>query len=136
MLIIYNSSCFQVATFLVYLSQMLRKEEKLYFLMRQWVSTTVEQSFLQLIIWYWYLGSSIGFQNDSNMDFGYDYRKCIGLKVKPRQGDAFLFYWLFTSGSIDLVCISLNILPELLHGVDILLLVGIHKMILSQLCNQ
>ena len=70
------------------------------------------------------------------MHIGYDYRKCVGLKVKPRQGDAVLFYSLFTNGTVDLVCIYLNIIPELLHGGDILLLVGIHKMILSQLCNQ
>lgn len=37
------------------------------------------------------------------MNIGYDYEKCIGLKVKPRQGDGLLFYSLFVNGTIDLV---------------------------------
>ncbi|ONK59977.1 uncharacterized protein A4U43_C08F12890 [Asparagus officinalis] len=41
------------------------------------------------------------FENGLNMNIGYDYRKCIGLKVKPRRGDALLFYSLFTNGTID-----------------------------------
>ncbi|XP_059647868.1 probable prolyl 4-hydroxylase 9 [Cornus florida] len=41
------------------------------------------------------------FENDSNMGVGYDYQKCIGLKVKPRQGDGLLFYSLFPNGTID-----------------------------------
>lgn len=40
-------------------------------------------------------------QNGSNMDIGYDYEKCIGLTVKPRQGDGLLFYSLFVNGTID-----------------------------------
>ncbi|XP_008792661.2 probable prolyl 4-hydroxylase 9 [Phoenix dactylifera] len=47
------------------------------------------------------------FENGLNMDIGYDYEKCIGLKVKPRQGDGLLFYSLFTNGTID---------PTSLHG--------------------
>jgi prolyl 4-hydroxylase len=35
------------------------------------------------------------------MDIGYDYEKCIGLKVKPRKGDGLLFYSLMTNGTID-----------------------------------
>ncbi|XP_020580054.1 probable prolyl 4-hydroxylase 9 [Phalaenopsis equestris] len=46
------------------------------------------------------------FEN-ANIDFSYDYRKCIGLKVKPQQGDGLLFYSLFTNGTID---------PTSLHG--------------------
>ncbi|XP_057494602.1 probable prolyl 4-hydroxylase 9 isoform X2 [Actinidia eriantha] len=41
------------------------------------------------------------FENDSNMGIGYDYIKCIGLKVKPRRGDGLLFYSLFPNGTID-----------------------------------
>ncbi|KAI8027095.1 putative prolyl 4-hydroxylase 9 [Camellia lanceoleosa] len=41
------------------------------------------------------------FENGSNMGVGYDYEKCIGLKVKPRQGDGLLFYSLFPNGTID-----------------------------------
>lgn len=47
------------------------------------------------------------FENGLNMDIGYDYEKCIGLKVKPRQGDGLLFYSLFVNGTID---------PTSLHG--------------------
>lgn len=47
------------------------------------------------------------FENRSNMDINYDYQKCIGLKVKPRQGDGLLFYSLLTNGTID---------PTSLHG--------------------
>ncbi|XP_009778532.1 putative prolyl 4-hydroxylase 9 isoform X1 [Nicotiana tabacum] len=35
------------------------------------------------------------FENAQNMDANYDFRKCIGLKVKPRRGDGLLFYSLF-----------------------------------------
>ncbi|KAL7002887.1 procollagen-proline 4-dioxygenase [Sarracenia purpurea var. burkii] len=41
------------------------------------------------------------YENGSNMGVGYDYEKCIGLKVKPRQGDGLLFYSLFPNGTID-----------------------------------
>ncbi|ONK75876.1 uncharacterized protein A4U43_C03F21510 [Asparagus officinalis] len=47
------------------------------------------------------------FENGANMDIGYDYQQCIGLKVKPRKGDGLLFYSLFTNGTID---------PTSLHG--------------------
>ncbi|KAJ0973729.1 hypothetical protein J5N97_015694 [Dioscorea zingiberensis] len=47
------------------------------------------------------------FENGLNMDGGYDYAKCIGMKVKPRQGDGLLFYSLFTNLTID---------PTSLHG--------------------
>ncbi|KAH9712231.1 putative prolyl 4-hydroxylase 9 [Citrus sinensis] len=33
-------------------------------------------------------------RNGMNADGSYDYQKCIGLKVKPRQGDGLLFYSL------------------------------------------
>ncbi|KAJ6906792.1 hypothetical protein NC652_024255 [Populus alba x Populus x berolinensis] len=32
---------------------------------------------------------------------GFDYKQCVGLKVKPRQGDGLLFYSLFPNGTID-----------------------------------
>ncbi|KAJ4967013.1 hypothetical protein NE237_018862 [Protea cynaroides] len=41
------------------------------------------------------------------LDFNYDPEKCIGLKVKPRQGDGLLFYSLFPNGTID---------PTSIHG--------------------
>lgn len=40
------------------------------------------------------------------MDANYDFRKCIGLKVKPRRGDGLLFYSLFPNGTIDPVSFS------------------------------
>ncbi|KAJ3669840.1 hypothetical protein LUZ60_010164 [Juncus effusus] len=47
------------------------------------------------------------FENGENMEIGYDYEKCLGLKVKPRQGDGLLFYSLMINGTID---------PTSLHG--------------------
>ncbi|KAI3850240.1 hypothetical protein MKW92_018017 [Papaver armeniacum] len=41
------------------------------------------------------------YENGSNMNIGYDYEKCIGLKVKPRRGDGLLFYSLYPNGTID-----------------------------------
>ncbi|KFK30018.1 hypothetical protein AALP_AA7G207100 [Arabis alpina] len=41
------------------------------------------------------------FENGANMGIGYDYKKCIGLKVKPRKGDGLLFYSVFPNGTID-----------------------------------
>ncbi|MBA0579822.1 hypothetical protein Gorai_022067 [Gossypium raimondii] len=38
---------------------------------------------------------------------GYDYRQCVGLKVKPQRGDGLLFYSLFLNSTID---------PTSLHG--------------------
>ncbi|KAA8522616.1 hypothetical protein F0562_013023 [Nyssa sinensis] len=46
------------------------------------------------------------FENGLQMDAKYDYRKCIGLKVKPRRGDGLLFYSLFPNGTIDPVSVS------------------------------
>lgn len=39
------------------------------------------------------------------MDGTYDYRECIGLKVKPQRGDGLLFYSLFPNGTIDAVSV-------------------------------
>ncbi|XP_028767696.1 probable prolyl 4-hydroxylase 9 isoform X3 [Neltuma alba] len=36
-----------------------------------------------------------------NIGRRYDYKECIGLKVKPRQGDGLLFYSLLPNGTID-----------------------------------
>lgn len=47
------------------------------------------------------------FESGQNMDANYDFRKCTGLKVKPRRGDGLLFYSLFPNGTID---------PTSLHG--------------------
>ncbi|XP_044481371.1 probable prolyl 4-hydroxylase 9 isoform X1 [Mangifera indica] len=41
------------------------------------------------------------FGNGSKITWSYDYKKCIGLKVKPRRGDGLLFYSLFPNGTID-----------------------------------
>ncbi|XP_059293529.1 probable prolyl 4-hydroxylase 9 isoform X2 [Lycium ferocissimum] len=49
----------------------------------------------------------VNLQSGQNMDANYDFRKCIGLKVKPRRGDGLLFYSLFPNGTID---------PTSLHG--------------------
>nr|KYP71468.1 Prolyl 4-hydroxylase subunit alpha-1 [Cajanus cajan] len=47
------------------------------------------------------------FENGLNMDGNYGYEDCIGLRVKPRQGDGLLFYSLLPNGTID---------PTSLHG--------------------
>ncbi|KAL0377865.1 UNVERIFIED_CONTAM: putative prolyl 4-hydroxylase 9 [Sesamum radiatum] len=41
------------------------------------------------------------FENGQNMDANYDFRKCVGLKVRPHRGDGLLFYSLFPNGTID-----------------------------------
>ncbi|XP_024023145.1 probable prolyl 4-hydroxylase 9 isoform X1 [Morus notabilis] len=41
------------------------------------------------------------FENGEKIDMGFDYRKCTGLKVKPRRGDGLLFYSVFPNGTID-----------------------------------
>ncbi|XP_047172300.1 probable prolyl 4-hydroxylase 9 [Vigna umbellata] len=41
------------------------------------------------------------YEGGLHIDTDYDYRKCIGLKVKPRQGDGLLFYSLLPNGKID-----------------------------------
>ncbi|KAM7251298.1 hypothetical protein ACFE04_023181 [Oxalis oulophora] len=40
------------------------------------------------------------FENDERPP-NYDYKTCVGLKVKPRRGDGLLFYSLFQNGTID-----------------------------------
>nr|XP_043616920.1 probable prolyl 4-hydroxylase 9 isoform X2 [Erigeron canadensis] len=47
------------------------------------------------------------FENGENTASNYDFKKCIGLKVKPRKGDGLLFYSLYPNGTID---------PTSLHG--------------------
>ncbi|KAJ6302567.1 hypothetical protein OIU77_016627 [Salix suchowensis] len=41
------------------------------------------------------------FENGSAVSSGFEYKRCVGLKVKPRQGDGLLFYSLFPNGTID-----------------------------------
>ncbi|XP_038684938.1 probable prolyl 4-hydroxylase 9 [Tripterygium wilfordii] len=41
------------------------------------------------------------FENGTRISSGYDYKQCVGLKVKPRRGDGLLFYSLFVNGTID-----------------------------------
>jgi hypothetical protein len=43
-------------------------------------------------------------QNDENFE-GYDAQKCNGLRVKPHQGDAILFYSIFPNNTIDPVTV-------------------------------
>ncbi|XP_068324422.1 probable prolyl 4-hydroxylase 9 isoform X3 [Pyrus communis] len=47
------------------------------------------------------------FENGAEMGMSYDYKKCIGLKIMPKQGDGLLFYSVFRNGTID---------PTSLHG--------------------
>ncbi|KAB2602799.1 prolyl 4-hydroxylase subunit alpha-1-like [Pyrus ussuriensis x Pyrus communis] len=47
------------------------------------------------------------FENGAEMGLSYDYKKCIGLKIMPKQGDGLLFYSVFRNGTID---------PTSLHG--------------------
>ncbi|XP_073057936.1 probable prolyl 4-hydroxylase 9 [Primulina eburnea] len=42
------------------------------------------------------------FENGQNMNSNYNFRQCVGLKVKPRRGDGLLFYSLFPNSTIDL----------------------------------
>jgi prolyl 4-hydroxylase len=37
------------------------------------------------------------------MNTGYNFKDCLGLKVKPRQGDALLFYSMHPNGTFDKV---------------------------------
>lgn len=41
------------------------------------------------------------YENGLNTDINYDFQQCIGLKVKPQQGDGLLFYSLLPNGTID-----------------------------------
>ncbi|MCO5567445.1 hypothetical protein L7F22_021136 [Adiantum nelumboides] len=41
------------------------------------------------------------FEGFRNMNGKYDYKQCIGLRVKPRQGDALLFYSMYPNGTFD-----------------------------------
>ncbi|PON74778.1 Isopenicillin N synthase [Parasponia andersonii] len=41
------------------------------------------------------------FENGPDIGFGFDYKKCAGLKVKPRRGDGLLFYSVFPNSTID-----------------------------------
>ncbi|KAH8519746.1 hypothetical protein H0E87_001253 [Populus deltoides] len=45
------------------------------------------------------------FENGSTVSSGFEYKQCVGLKVKPRQGDGLLFYSLFPNGTIDRVIV-------------------------------
>ncbi|TQE12175.1 hypothetical protein C1H46_002245 [Malus baccata] len=44
-------------------------------------------------------------RNGSNTDGTYDFRECVGLKVKPRKGDGLLFYSLLPNGTIDMLAL-------------------------------
>lgn len=48
-------------------------------------------------------------QNGSIMGMGYDYKSCMGLRVKPRQGDGLLFYSVYPNGTIDKVDLHVSI---------------------------
>lgn len=51
--------------------------------------------------------TAFAFENGLNMDGSYDFKECLGLKVKPRLGDGILFYSLFPNNSVD---------PTSVHG--------------------
>ncbi|PKI71367.1 hypothetical protein CRG98_008226 [Punica granatum] len=40
-------------------------------------------------------------ENGLKINPGFSYKKCTGLKVKPRRGDGLLFYSVFPNGTID-----------------------------------
>ncbi|VAI22255.1 unnamed protein product [Triticum turgidum subsp. durum] len=63
------------------------------------------------------------YENGDNMNIGYDYEQCIGLKVKPRKGDGLLFYSLMLNGTIDPSQICLWISNSI---VDVLLQTSLH----------
>ncbi|XP_058772831.1 probable prolyl 4-hydroxylase 9 [Vicia villosa] len=41
------------------------------------------------------------YENGLNMDRGYQFKDCVGLKIKPRKGDGILFYSMFPNGTMD-----------------------------------
>ncbi|KAJ8768959.1 hypothetical protein K2173_023954 [Erythroxylum novogranatense] len=41
------------------------------------------------------------FENESNIYSNYEFKRCMGLKVKPKLGDGLLFYSLLPNGTID-----------------------------------
>lgn len=63
----------------------------------------------------------IGLQNGLNMNTGYDYKKCMGLKVKPRQGDGLLFYSVFPNGTIDQVIVIFCCIVWLYHSTNLII---------------
>ncbi|KAL4181060.1 hypothetical protein AMTRI_Chr12g235450 [Amborella trichopoda] len=55
------------------------------------------------------------FENGLNVHSEYDYKKCVGLKVKPQLGDGLLFYSVYPNGTIDQVSLfrfCLSVLDE------------------------
>ena len=55
------------------------------------------------------------------MNSGYDFQKCIGLTVKPRQGDGLLFYSTMVNSTIDPVralVLGIELDPLFLNVVD------------------
>jgi prolyl 4-hydroxylase len=85
----------QVASFLLYLTDVEEGGETMF---PYEVGTN---EFLLCIVWVDSDECFVDLQNGENMDIGYDYEQCIGLKVKPRKGDGLLFYSLMVNGTID-----------------------------------
>lgn len=96
----------QIASFLLYLSDVEEGGETMFpfEVSLQYIIAYIYTQHNFFFFKFWLLNSN-GFdcQNGANMGAGYDYKQCIGLKVKPRKGDGLLFYSVFPNGTIDQV---------------------------------
>lgn len=100
-ILILMLACSQIASFLLYLSDVEEGGETMFPFE---VSSMIYIAYfflppLSKLKSYWLYCSD--FQNGENADSNYDFRKCIGLKIKPRKGDGLLFYSLYPNGTID-----------------------------------
>lgn len=105
-IIIILFTVLQIASFLLYLSDVEEGGETMFpYEVRSWDIHSFIFLVLALVstVMCWTAIRIFFPQNGSNMGTGYDYEKCIGLKVKPRKGDGLLFYSLYLNGTIDKV---------------------------------
>lgn len=97
----------QLASFLLYLSSVEEGGETMF------PFEVNHRFFLSFFLSVWFGSVSRGCkrdwilmkQNERNMNGSYGYEQCIGLRVKPRRGDAIFFYNLFPNGTIDEVSV-------------------------------